>query len=312
MNEFSRRIAAVICSYNRKFQVNKCVESLLRQTYELEKIIVVDNNSQDGTTSFLEEKYKFNPAIEIINLKTNVGSAGAFYEGIKKALKEKFDWIWLMDDDAEASPDALEKLSNFFYLKRNNVLGFASLIIEDGKVLPNRGVLDLSNFWPLPFKPIKLEDYKNKKLVKIDFAASIGLLVATELVERGGLPNRKLFLYGDDTEWMIRIKKFGKIILVTDSIVRHNNPESVKFKKFFHKKYHIIPFEKFGRYYFTYRNLIAIGKKYHTNHFKFYIGFLGEFFKLFVGIILFDDYKLKRFFILLRAINDGFKFNLDN
>lgn len=311
MKKFSDHIGCVICTYNRKILVDKCIGSLLRQTFKLGKIIVVDNNSQDGTFSFLKEKYKFNSTVEIIKLKANLGSAGAFHIGIKKAMKKNCDWIWLMDDDAEPLPNALEELTKFFYLKQSNVLGFASLVVEDGKPLNNRGFLDLDNFWPLPFKPVNYKDYENKKFIEIDFAASIGLLMAKELIKNAGLPNKKLFIYGDDTEWMIRIKKYSKIILVLNSIVRHNLGYPPKFKKFLWKRYTIVPIQEFNRYYFAYRNLIAIGRRYHTNHFKFYIGFCWNFLKLFIGIILFNDYKIKRFLVLLKAIKDGLCFNLD-
>lgn len=304
-------VAVVIASYNRKYLLTQCIESLLKQTYEVSKVFIIDNNSTDGTTAFLKEKYFLNPKINIVRLRKNMGSGGAFYVGIKKALESGFDWIWLMDDDALPLPDALEKLSKYFYLKKENVLGFASSVIYKGVPMSNRGFLDLDNFWPIPFKPIEPEFYKNNSVIEIDFAASIGLLLTRKIIECAGLPNKKMFIYGDDVEWAVRLKKCGRIFLIPESIVQHNDINSEpKFRKILWKKYKIIPIENFYRYYFAYRNLIYIGRLYGTNRFKFFSGLLIQLIKLFIGILLFDDNKIKRILTLIRAVHDGFKINL--
>ncbi len=307
------RIAVVICSFNRKLLLKQCIQSLLRQTKEVDKIFIVDNHSTNGTIYFLEKNYSNNSKIEIIKLKENLGSAGAFYTGIKKALQEKFDWIWLMDDDALAQPDALEKLSNWFSFKKNNVLGLASAIINHSMPMLNRGILDLDNFWPLPFKPIKPELYKNNKYIEINFAASIGLLLSSDLIKSAGIINKKLFVYGDDVEWCIRLSRYGRIFLIPDSIVIHNNLGSnLNFRKLLFKKYQIVPIENFHRYYYAYRNLIYIGRLYSTNRFKFFVGLIIQLIKMFIGIFLFDNNKIKRIKILFTAIRDGFKINLQD
>ncbi len=306
------KITALIVTRNRKYTVVECINSLLKQTYALDDIIVVDNSSSDGTVNCLKENYHNYSNIKILELKENIGSAGGFYLGIKEALKEGFEWVWLMDDDALASPDALEKLSKYFYLKKENVYGLASLIVDkNNKPLPNRGILDLNNFWPIPFKPLKKEHYQGNKFVEIDFAAFIGLLLSREIIEKAGLPNRKMFLYGDDVEWMIRLKKYGKIFLIPDSKVMHNDPNpEPEFKKVLWKKYRLIPLDNFYRYYFAYRNLIYIGRLYCTNRFKFFVGLLTQIIKLFIGIILFDDHKIRRMEILIKGVCHGFKINL--
>ena len=59
---------------------------ILNQTAPVEKLIVVDNNSTDGTDEFLKE-YGFleNDILEYVKLPENIGGAGGFYEGMKIA-----------------------------------------------------------------------------------------------------------------------------------------------------------------------------------------------------------------------------------
>lgn len=78
------KIDAVVVTYNRKALLIECVEAILKQKYAVDKLIIIDNASTDGT----EEELK---KIEILNrndvvykkLEKNIGGAGGFYEGIK-------------------------------------------------------------------------------------------------------------------------------------------------------------------------------------------------------------------------------------
>ena len=54
MNKFN--VISVVVTYNRKELLLECIEALIKQTYELEKIIIIDNNSTDGTYDSLKDK----------------------------------------------------------------------------------------------------------------------------------------------------------------------------------------------------------------------------------------------------------------
>ena len=106
-------VCAVVVTYNRKEILQECVNAILNQTVKVAKLIIVDNNSTDGTEEFLEEKGIRNiPDIEYMKLPQNIGGAGGFYEGMKKAAAYKPDWVWIMDDDVIPKENALEELLN--------------------------------------------------------------------------------------------------------------------------------------------------------------------------------------------------------
>ena len=104
-------ICCVVVTYNRKKLLLECLNALRNQTYKLSKIIVIDNHSTDGTQELLNEKGILkDKLIEYHYQEKNLGGAGGFYEGIKTSLNEKFDWVWIMDDDTIPTQSALEEL----------------------------------------------------------------------------------------------------------------------------------------------------------------------------------------------------------
>ena len=104
------RVAGVIVTYNRKKLLLESIEAMLHQTKsDCLDIIVVDNNSSDGTVVALDKYIRSN---EIIyrNTGANLGGAGGFQYGIRYAVESGYDYIWLMDDDCIPSENALEEL----------------------------------------------------------------------------------------------------------------------------------------------------------------------------------------------------------
>ena len=110
------RVTAVVVTYNRKELLVECLQALLAQTVfdtgagcELE-ILVVDNASTDGTASSLSPLLEREPRIHYMLLEENLGGAGGFCAGMKRAVEEGCDYVWIMDDDTIPKPQALEKL----------------------------------------------------------------------------------------------------------------------------------------------------------------------------------------------------------
>ncbi len=111
MEDKRSKVCAIVVIYNAKFVVRQCLDSLLRQSYPLDKIFLVDNASRDGTEEFLrQEGYLSKPKVAYYKLSVNVGPDGGFYAGLKMAYQEGFDYFWLFDQDAGAKDDALAYL----------------------------------------------------------------------------------------------------------------------------------------------------------------------------------------------------------
>ena len=336
-------ICAVVVTYNRKKLLLECLEALKKQTRPLDAIFIIDNASTDCTAEILlENKYipKLPPAdlvepweisfsitnslikkinsqsqirIYYIKMHENTGGAGGFYEGVKRGHNQGYDWLWLMDDDAEPKEDALEKLSKYF--QRKNVSALASVVTNDvGISLKHRGFINFRKIFPLMQKPLTEKLFEDNKVVDIDMASFVGILVSRKAIQKINYPKKEFFIHHDDVEYCIRLRKTGKILLITDSIIIHKDSVEQKdfYKYFLGKGSPRTPYDKLWIKYYGRRNLIWLGKKYSINKFNFYcIGFWTYLHSI-VGIIVYDDYKLKRIKLITNAYLDALNNVFDN
>jgi len=89
-------VSIIIVNWNAKNYLQKCIESLLEQTYQNFEIIFVDNASSDGSVEFVKTNF---PKIKIIENKKNLGFAKGNNIGIKNSQGEI---ICLFNPDAVA------------------------------------------------------------------------------------------------------------------------------------------------------------------------------------------------------------------
>jgi len=99
------KIAAIVVTYNRLEYLKKCIAALKNQSHPIDKIIVIDNSSDDGTWEYLQSQ----EYVEAIRQR-NCGGAGGFFAGIKHAYLAGYDLIWCMDDDNEPEQNSLKHL----------------------------------------------------------------------------------------------------------------------------------------------------------------------------------------------------------
>lgn len=189
-----------------------------RQTRPVDRIIVVDNASSDGTRQMLQDE--FADAL-VVALEVNQGGAGGFHEGIAAGCREGADWLWLLDDDSFPRPSALAEL-------------LGALERLDG--LPEPALLSSRVEWrdgePHPMNeptvrrrdPQLLVDGARKGLLPLRATTFVSLLLAREAVEREGLPRRDFFWQADDIEYTARVLRHAPGYFVPHSVVEHRTP----------------------------------------------------------------------------------------
>jgi rhamnopyranosyl-N-acetylglucosaminyl-diphospho-decaprenol beta-1,3/1,4-galactofuranosyltransferase len=310
-----KKVCSVVVTYNRYGLLKECLDALLNQTYKTD-ILIVDNASTDGTDKRLKKDgYLDKKEIIYLRLDKNMGGAGGFYEGMKSALQKDYDYIWLMDDDAEPETDALEILMNNLDDKYS---GYAPAIFAGTKdnhiinIAGHRGYLDFEHPLPMIQKPISPELY-NRKKVEIEMASFVGLLVKADLIRKTGLPKKEFFIHYDDTEFCIRLNKYGKILMLSDSKIYHKDKrqEEKYQKQFLWIKKNRIRFDKLWIKYFGVRNSIYLAKTYSTNT-SWIFTMLKNYLLLVKDIIIFDDNKLIRIKFATSSYIDGLMGVFDN
>ena len=102
------KIATVIPAYNEEELISKTIDEIPKY---VDKIIVVDDNSQDNTSDILKSlQEKLTDKLILIKHEENVGVGGAIKTGYKKALDLEMDIATVMAGDAQMDPDELHKL----------------------------------------------------------------------------------------------------------------------------------------------------------------------------------------------------------
>ncbi len=213
-----RRVVAVVVTHNRKRQVRETLAALLAEPPSvLAGIVVVDNASRDGTASVLETFV--DPRLHVLRLPRNRGGAGGFEAGMRYAMQTLSpDWLLLMDDDARPLSETLQR---FHALDLNGWDAIAgSVRLPTGSFCPlNRPAFD-------PFKRPKLfwkaalgfgrksyhvapEKLNSEALIAIDFATFVGFFISRQAVEKIGYPDGRMFIYGDDTHYTLRLRQAG-------------------------------------------------------------------------------------------------------
>ncbi len=209
----SEKVAAIVVTYNRKDLLVRCLNALLQQTPALDRIVLVDNASTDGTDQliladdapFHPEKY---PAIAYLRLAENTGGAGGFYTGMKWAYEAGYDWLWLMDDDGYVAPNCLAELLK---VQANlDVIGSAVVLPENPAQLSWKlRVLDATG----QFQPRTYISQYDELVARAQDGVYLGtanyfnaILFHRRAIATVGFVQRELFIWGDEYEYSLRCK----------------------------------------------------------------------------------------------------------
>lgn len=217
-------VCVVIVTYNRLTDLITTLEEYEKQTYCPGTLIVIDNAATDGTHEFLEEWKKGSGRFErlIVHSERNLGGAGGFALGIKEAVKTDCEFVFLADDDAVPDIDMLEKLlDGYDTIKDKDSIAAMCTRVNDQYGISHihrsrvrTGLVSISRY------PIPDEEYQNR-LFDVDLLTFVGALIRKDAIEKVGLPLEEYFIHEDDAEYSTRLKKEGRIVCVSDSVMTH-------------------------------------------------------------------------------------------
>ncbi len=206
------KVGILVVTYNRLGLLKEVIESLRKQTYTNKSIIVVNNNSTDGTEEWLREQTDITTISQ-----PNSGGAGGFNTGLRYIAENGFDFAWLMDDDVVCHADALNELMSAYNVESNIGFVCSRVVGLDGQPM-NVPQIDrrlTANSYPDWCRHL------DKQMIKVESATFVSVLVSTETIREVGLPYKEYFIWGDDTEYTTRITRKHTAYMVNKSIVVH-------------------------------------------------------------------------------------------
>lgn len=215
--EMDESYVVVIVTYNRIKLLKECMECVVRQSVKPKRVIVIDNASSDGTATLLDEAAAKDKLWKICHCEQNHGGAGGFARGIEEALQIEADWVLVIDDDAMLETTYVEKI-----LEKQKEYpmckALAGTVQTAGKIdlFHRRDRSRIGMF----FRKKKKEEYE-KEIFFCDMASFCGLCLSAGLLREIGLPHAEYFIWHDDTEYSIRIRKHSRIMVVPEAVLEH-------------------------------------------------------------------------------------------
>lgn len=289
MSESRReRIAAVVVTYNRQRLLGECLDSLLGQTHPLDGLYIIDNHSTDGTHECLVGRGLAGPLdpstgepfesvrhvepsgfpgrrieVHVVTMPENTGGAGGFHEGTKRAVAHGFDWLWLMDDDLQISPDALDVLVRKRELLQaggDKPFLLNSVVFDREWADDDRLAFPLQELTPAGAPRMRVRHWRLsevRNLVKdglYRWACPFnGTFISARITAEIGLPNKDFFIWGDEKDFLWRAAERCDLYTAVDSKVYHPLARDLGFD---------------WRQYYNIRNMIVVNRRFPHPHLR--------------------------------------------
>jgi N-acetylglucosaminyl-diphospho-decaprenol L-rhamnosyltransferase len=211
-------VAIVIVSYNSQDHIGACLESVFAQRKSVtQQVIVVDNDSRDGTVNFIRENF---PEVELVLPGTNLGFAKGVNLGVKHSNAE---FVLLLNPDTIILDHAVDVIVEF--ARKNPDHG-----LYGGRTLRPDGSLEPSSCWGMPtlwsmtlfafglttiapknrfLDPESLGSWQRDTVREVGVITGCFLLSPSEVWNKLGGLDERYFMYGEDVDLAMRARNAG-------------------------------------------------------------------------------------------------------
>ena len=184
-------LSIIILTLDNKRILEECIKSIQQYTTSITyEIIVVDNNSSDGTRHLIRSTY---PDIKLIENQKNLGFSRGNNQGLKIA---KGRYALVLNDDTYIKEDSFRKIVSF--LDENPGIGICG-----PKLLNPNGSIQRQGSLLSSFK------WSAKKPVEAGLVIGACMFIRTAVLSKTGMFDENLFFYNDDLDLCMRAKKAG-------------------------------------------------------------------------------------------------------
>ena len=229
------QLSIIIVNYKSAQLICDCLRTIYaQQSFIPFEIIVVDNNSGDGSK---EEIAKSFPLVTCVQMDYNSGFARANNAGIRKS---KGEIVLLLNGDTIIENNAIGKCAVKLSTSEYIACGVQLLNPDRTPQISGNYAMrgGLNYLLPLPYLGVLLKSFANvlsiKKpnvpeaagVVEVDWINGAFLMVKRSAIEKAGKLDEDFFLYAEEAEWCSRLKKTGKLCIYGDINVIHLQGET--------------------------------------------------------------------------------------
>jgi GT2 family glycosyltransferase len=270
------QLSIIIINYNVKFFLEQCLSSVVKACKNIEaEILVVDNNSSDGSRIFFANRF---PNVYFIWKNENAGFAKANNEALKLAKGEK---ILFLNPDTIIPEDCFEKCLTFFSENPFAAAIGVRMIDGTGTYLPEskRGFPSLpTSFYKMSgltklfprskiFAKYYLGHLPENEITEADVLSGAFIMTKKKVLDITGSFDESFFMYAEDIDLSFRIQKAGyKNYYFPETTIIHFKGESIQRNSLQHIKIFygaMLLFAKkhyIGRTAFAYKTFINAAK----------------------------------------------------
>jgi GT2 family glycosyltransferase len=201
------RVFTVVLNSNRRTDTLECLASLSRLAYPNHAVVVLDNASTDGSVEAIAAAF---PSVQVMPLTENKGYAGNNNVGIRAALEQGADWVFVLNEDTILDPGCLSRLVEAG--ERDPAIGIVGPMVyhhnEPAVIQSAGGRLDA---WWFGSHIGQNEDdhgqYAEPR--EVDWISGCAILVRRAVIEQVGALDERFFYYWEETEWCVRARRSG-------------------------------------------------------------------------------------------------------
>jgi len=213
------KVSVIIVNYNGKKFLEKCLESLCKVNYENFEIIVVDNNSTDGSIELVTKNY---PSIILLKLNSNKGFAEPNNIGAKIANGK---YLLFLNNDTIVTPSFISEMVQVIENDKKIAI-CQSLLLKPDESVDSSG--DFIDHLGVVYNSTK----KTDEIREISSARGASMLIRKNIFDILEGFDEKFYVSFEDVDLGWRTWMIGyKVILTPKSVVYHVGSQTIKSKK---------------------------------------------------------------------------------
>tara|TARA_B100001996_G_scaffold352986_1_gene314044 strand:+ start:221 stop:1078 length:858 start_codon:yes stop_codon:yes gene_type:complete len=221
------KVYLIVLNWNDKEISKKCLSSIEKVSYSNYKVLIVDNNSQDGSVAFFKEYF---PQYDILALDKNLKYAGGNNAAVDYLKPAEEDFLVFINNDTIVSSDFLDHLVAPFLNDKNCIITVPKILfaVDINKIWYAGGLV---NMWKGSIDHIGIRDFDGPKysfMMDTDYATGCCFCIKNEDFRRLKYFDTTFEMYCEDVDLSIRAKKMNRrIVYNPKSIILHSVSQSL-------------------------------------------------------------------------------------
>ena len=221
------KIYLIVLNWNDKELSRKCLSSIEKVSYSNYEVLIVDNNSEDGSVEFFKQHF---PNYDILSLKDNLKYAGGNNAAVDYLQPNEEDYLVFINNDTIVSSDFLDHLIDPFLNDPNCIISVPKILfaMDINKIWYAGGLV---NMWKGTIDHIGIRNFDAPRysfMMETDYATGCCLCISYTDFEKLNYFDTTFNMYCEDVDLSIRAKKMNrKIVYSPKSIILHSVSQSL-------------------------------------------------------------------------------------